>query len=71
MVVSYGNCSGAMKLRIRSSTWSTPISIASAWTIRSTRYTASVIRNEQRYATPPGALFVYTALTFTCAASRS
>ncbi len=30
-----------------------------------------MIRNEQRYATPPGALFVYTALTWTWAASRS
>ena len=29
------------------------------------------MRNEQRYATPPGALFVYTAFTWTCAASRS
>ena len=27
-------------------------------TMRSTRYTASVIRNEHAYATPPGALFV-------------
>ena len=39
---------GAMKLLIRRSIGSTPISSASASTIRSTRYTASVIRNEQR-----------------------
>ena len=39
--------------------------------MRSTRYTASVIRNEQAYATPPGALFVYTPLTLQWAASRS
>ena len=34
---------------------------------RSMRYTASVIRKEQAYATPPGALFVYTAVTLQCA----
>ena len=37
-------------------------------TIRSTRYAASVMRNEHAYATPPGALFVYTARTLQCAA---
>ncbi len=31
--------------------------------MRSTRYTASAIRNEHAYATPPGALFVYTPVT--------
>ena len=31
-------------------------------TSRSTKYTASVMRNEQAYATPPGALLVYTAV---------
>ena len=48
MVVSYGNCSGAMKLRMRRSIGSAFISRASASTMRSTRYTASVMRNEQR-----------------------
>jgi hypothetical protein len=37
-----------MKLRMRSSIGSTFISHASASTIRSTRYTASVILKEQR-----------------------
>jgi hypothetical protein len=43
---------------MRSSAGSTASSSASASTMRSTRYAASVTRNEQRYATPPGALFV-------------
>ena len=35
------------------------------------RYDASVTRNEQRYATPPGALFVYAPSVTTCAAGMS
>ena len=40
-------------------------------TRRSIRYEASVTRNEQRYATPPGALFVYAPWPATCAAGMS
>ena len=39
--------------------------------MRSIRYTASVMRNEHEYATPPGALLVYTPVTWQCAARRS
>jgi hypothetical protein len=39
--------------------------------VRSTRYTASAMRNEHEYATPPGALLVYTPVTRQCAASTS
>ena len=35
------------------------------------RNDASVMRNEQRYATPPGALFVYAPSATTCAAGKS
>jgi hypothetical protein len=40
-------------------------------TMRSIMCTASVTRNEQRYATPPGGLLVYTPSTVTCAAFMS
>ena len=43
----YGNCSGRSRFFIRSSAGSIFSSAASMSTIRSTRYTASVIRNEQ------------------------
>ena len=56
---------------MRSSAGSASSSCASTSTSRSTRYTASVMRNEQAYATPPGALFVYTPVTAQCAASMS
>ena len=59
---SYGNCSGWMKLSSRNCDGSTPSSCAALSTRRSIRYEASVTRNEQRYATPPGALFVYAAV---------
>ena len=58
VLLVYGNWSGWMKFLMRSSTGSIFNSYARHSTIRSTRYTASVIRNEQAYATPPGALFV-------------
>jgi hypothetical protein len=47
-----------MKFFNRSSAGSICSLYARQSTIRSTRYTASVIRNEHAYATPPGALFV-------------
>ena len=56
---------------MRNSAGSIFSSYASTSIIRSTRYTASVIRNEHAYATPPGALFVYTPVTLQAAASRS
>ena len=42
----YGNCSGRSRFRIRSSAGSIPSSRASMSVSRSTRYTASVTRNE-------------------------
>src|SRR3954468_24987748 len=60
---SYGNCSARSRLRRRSSIGSTPSSCARQSTTRSTRYTASAIRNEHEYATPPGALFVNAPVT--------
>ena len=48
-----------------------PISYAAFCTRRSIMYEASVTRNEHRYATPPGALFVYAPSADTCAAGRS
>jgi hypothetical protein len=47
-----------MKFFFRMSAGSIPSSYAAFCTRRSIRYEASVTRNEQRYATPPGALFV-------------
>ena len=35
------------------------------------KYDASVTRNEQRYATPPGALLVYAPFATMCAAGMS
>jgi hypothetical protein len=60
-----------MKFVIRNSAGSTPISYAAVCTRRSIRYEASVTRNEQRYATPPGALFVYAPSVSTYAAGMS
>ena len=64
----YGNWSGWMKFLNRMSAGSMPSSYAAVCTSRSMRYDASVMRNEQRYATPPGALFVYAPRHITCAA---
>jgi hypothetical protein len=47
-----------MKFLNRISAGSMPSSYAAVCTSRSMRKDASVMRNEQRYATPPGALFV-------------
>ena len=63
----YGNCSGLSRFFIRRSAGSIFSSSARQSITRSMRYTASVMRNEQAYATPPGALFVYTAVTLQCA----
>jgi len=46
-------------------------SYAAFETRRSIMYEASVTRNEQRYATPPGALFVYAPSALTWTAGRS
>ncbi len=54
----YGNLSGGMKFFMRSAAGSIFSSWASMSTIRSIAWTASVTRNEQRYATPPGGLLV-------------
>src|ERR1041384_831319 len=67
----YGNRSGAMKFFIRSSAGSILSFCASTSTTRSMACTASVTRNEQRYATPPGGLCVYTASTSQNACLRS
>jgi hypothetical protein len=54
-----------MKFFIRNSAGSMPITRAASSASRSIVWTASVTRNEQRYATPPGALFVYAPSTST------
>src|SRR5215831_1379715 len=59
----YENCSGLMKFFILSSAGSMFSLCASASVARSIACTASVTRNEQRYATPPGGLCVYAAST--------
>ena len=58
MALWYGNWSFRMKFFIRNSAGSMPIASAALSTSRSIVWTASVTRNEQRYATPPGGLFV-------------
>ena len=60
-----------MRFFIRSSAGSRSRCRASTSIIRSMKYDASVTRNEQRYATPPGALLVYTPSTATWAAGMS
>ena len=67
----YGNWSFSMKFFSRNSDGSMPTSYAAFCTRRSIMYEASVTRNEHRYATPPGALFVYAPSATTCAAGRS
>ena len=67
----YGNLSAGMKFLRRSSAGSIPSSYAAVWTSRSMKNDASVTRKEQRYATPPGALFVYAPSVTTCAAGMS
>jgi hypothetical protein len=69
--VRCGKSSSRTKLRRRNSAWSIPRSSAAAWTIRSWKNIASVTRNEQRYATPPGALLVYMPRAVRWAAGMS
>ena len=61
----YGNWSLRMKFFIRNAAGSMSSTRAASSTRRSIVWTASVTRNEQRYATPPGGLFVYAASTST------
>ena len=69
--VRCGKSSSATKFIRRNAAWSMPRSSAAAWIMRSWKNIASVTRNEQRYATPPGALLVYTPRAVRCATGMS